>query len=374
MRFVVALLLLVSISSAFAAGPDVIAYSDRSLWPDRIDSRASFDRASRAEILAFASTLNAVADQDADTLEKLLDIKYVSTDSVQSVKKRLMAQLYKNWQAASASCTSKSLFCPHVDTPEKFLEASMAFPGTLPDAYRKWYGNAKTFDARYAGELVRLAALFPKVSSEIDTYSPIEHTGLELPDRQFLLTFDDGPTPKKGDTDLLLPILAKNKLHASFYMLGSELQARLKRGHVAEFTSMYKGQCTSLHGWKHYSHARWSKWQQSILDTQALVKQTFPGEYHPWFRPPYGQRRADSAAFFNKNGLKVALWNIDSQDWNTHVSGMQAAQRVYTLMLIWRRGVILFHDVHPKAQVAVPWLLDHTNNTGIIWMDCHNYN
>jgi hypothetical protein len=44
-----------------------------------------------------------------------------------------------------------------------------------------------------------------------------------------------------------------------------------------------------------------------------------------------------------------------------------------TLMLLWRRGVILFHDIHPKALVAVPWLLDHTRQTGVVWQDCRQY-
>ena len=73
------------------------------------------------------------------------------------------------------------------------------------------------------------------------------------------------------------------------------------------------------------------------------------------------------------NGLTVVLWNIDSQDWNAKISAQQSANRVMSLMLLWRRGLILFHDIHPKAQLAVPWLLEKTRASGITWDDCRSY-
>jgi peptidoglycan/xylan/chitin deacetylase (PgdA/CDA1 family) len=92
-----------------------------------------------------------------------------------------------------------------------------------------------------------------------------------------------------------------------------------------------------------------------------------------WFRPPYGQRLADSGSFFQQQQLHVGLWNIDSQDWSNKVSADAAGQRVLTLMLLWRRGVILFHDIHNKAQVAVPWLLQASQGSGLSWQNCHDY-
>ena len=77
--------------------------------------------------------------------------------------------------------------------------------------------------------------------------------------------------------------------------------------------------------------------------------------------------------FENGLSLTVALWNIDSQDWNSHISAAEAGQRVLNLMLLWRRGVILFHDIHTKAQQAVPWLINNTQQSGIVWDDCRDY-
>ncbi len=243
----------------------------------------------------------------------------------------------------------------------------------MPEKYRSWFANADTFHRQYAGELVRLAALFPKVSSEIDTFGPEERTGLELPDMHFLWTFDDGPSAKGGTTDSLIPILRQQGIHGMYYVLGERLKKRLQTDDAASLQRLYEGQCVGLHGWAHDSHQKSEQWQASILDTQRLIKDNLGTAYRPYFRPPYGQRRADSAPFFASNNLSVALWNIDSQDWNAKVSDRDAAQRVLALMLLWRRGVILFHDVHAKAVNAAPWVVAQTKHSGAVWEDCRQY-
>ena len=373
MKKLIALLLLIYATSLLAAGPETVAFSNRSLWPDAIDSQPAFDQASRAEILVFAEALSEVATQDTATLKAKLHIKKVNLASVERIRKKLAVHLLENWRAAAKSCDSSDVFCPKINTGQDMVAAGKELAGKLPEPYRAWHGNTNLFHKNYANELIRLAALFPAVTSEIDTFSIIEHDGFELPDRQFLLTFDDGPTNKNGNTDALLSVLNQADLHASFYMLGERLQARLKQNDPSTLAKLFQNQCTALHGWEHQSHAKWAKWQESITKTLALAKATFPKQYSPWFRPPYGQRKPDSEEFFKKQGLQVALWNIDSQDWNNHVSGDDAAQRVFTLMLLWRHGVVLFHDVHPKALVAVPWLLEHTSGTGVSWKDCQTY-
>ncbi len=41
-----------------------------------------------------------------------------------------------------------------------------------------------------------------------------------------------------------------------------------------------------------------------------------------------------------------------------------------TLMLLWRKGVIVFHDTQDKARVALPQLLQATGQSGLGWQDC----
>ena len=61
MKKLIALLLLIYATSLLAAGPETVAFSNRSLWPDAIDSQSAFDQASRAEILVFAEALSEFA-------------------------------------------------------------------------------------------------------------------------------------------------------------------------------------------------------------------------------------------------------------------------------------------------------------------------
>ena len=173
-------------------------------------------------------------------------------------------------------------------------------------------------------------------------------------------------------------MLAANKKTAVFFVLGGNFENRLNETNAATLASIYQGQCVALHGWEHQSHETWTNWkdgrtwQTSVTDTEALLKTTFantPG-FLPLFRPPYGQRKADSGAFFQEHGLQVALWNLDSQDWNIQVDADDIINRMLTLMLIRRHGVLLFHDVHPKAKKAVPVIIEELGNA-VEWGDCH---
>lgn len=367
------LLLSLPILPVGAAGPESIAKSDRTLWPDTIESVAGYNRASRAEILVFVNALVEVADKDDDTLKDKLRIKSLDRASIKHVRDRLLSRLLDNFKAAEVSCVPDEAFCSPVADPSALAEASRELSSRLPEKYRPWFVNADTFHHQYAIEMVRLAALFPKVSSEIDTFGAEERTGLELADGHFLWTFDDGPTASSGTTDSLLSVLGQQGIHCMFFVLGERLKKRLQTDNGPALQKLYEGQCVALHGWSHESHQKWEQWQTSILDTQHLIQDNLGTAYRPYFRPPYGQRRADSGSFFASNKLSVALWNIDSQDWNTRISDHEAAQRVLTLMLLWRRGVILFHDVHGKAVNAIPWIVAQTRKAGVTWEDCRQY-
>lgn len=369
-RLCVVLCCLIGSAPAQAGGPDAIARSDRSLWPHALDSSAAYNRASRAEILAFAGALKRVTALNEARLMAELHIKTADVVSVKRVRDRFVDRLLENYRAAHASCGPDEPFCPRVASASDLFDAADQFMASTPPAYRSWLANAREFHRVYANEQIRLAALFPTISSEIDRYGSNERNGSELPDGHFQLTFDDGPSKLAGSTDRLLETLQRENIHGTFYVVGDWLRARLQMESQEQLRARYKGQCLALHGWTHVSHQKSDNWQKSVLDTRKLVQQVFATQYRPWFRPPYGQRRSDSGGFFQQNGLAVVLWNIDSQDWNTTLRADEAANRVLTLMLLWRRGVILFHDVHAKANTAVPWLLAQTRQAGVVWDDC----
>lgn len=362
-------------AAAFAAGPAEVAGADAAAWPQPLDSPAAFDRASRAHVLVFARELAQSEALDDAALAARLRLKQIDRASVDRIRARFWQRLAANYRLAARACAAQDATCPAVADAAALRRAAADF-GTspaLPAALAAWRNGASDFHRVYLDEQLRLAALFPRVSSEIDRYSEAELSGDELPDRSFLLSFDDGPTAAGGRTDALLAMLREHRLNATFFVLGQSLQRRAEAPAATPPARTYAGMCVASHGWEHRSHARWPQWQASVLDSSAAARRLAGPAYRPLFRPPYGQRSADSEAFFRENGLRVALWSIDSQDWNARMSAAAMQGRVLNLMLLWRRGTLLFHDIHDKARQALPGLLRQTQGAGLRWVDCQDY-
>lgn len=354
--------LLCAATTVTAAGPKVMATLDRTALNEApLSSPAAYNQASRTEILAFAQALLQSEALSNEQLKQRLGVKQLNALSVERVRQRYWQRLLANYGHASKDCPH----CEKIDSLNALRsQAAQAVIAELRIRFHQYY----------LYELLRLAALFPATSSEIDTFSAAEVTGAQFDDGQFLLTFDDGPTAANGNTDKLLADLRQQNLQALFFVLGENLQKRQQQHSAEEIAALYRGQCVGMHGWQHQSHSRWERWQNSVLDTAKLIQQTAPQSYVPLFRPPYGQRRADSGPFFQQHGLRVVLWDIDSQDWSRQLSAQQVADRVLTLMLLWRQGIVLFHDVHSKAPTALNQLRPIADSGGFRWLDCHTFN
>ena len=360
------------LSVAAQAAPLPLATFERSHWPEQLTSPALFDVASRAEILAFAQALEASEALDEPSLAARLGLKQINLVSINQVRSRLWQQLWRNYDLAQQSCEQDASFCYAIDGQHELRKQAAKFEVASDSFYAGWAVPSREFHQRYLDELLRKAALFPQTASEIERFSDAERNGDELNDRLFMLTFDSGPSAVDGSTDALADYLRRQKIGATFFVLGNSLQTRRDKTSLADVRALYKGHCVGTQGWEYRSHGQWKDWQSSVLRGQARVQSDLPDQYVPLFRPPYGQRRADSQAFFTSQGLQVVLWNIDAQD-QSALSTEQSAQRVLTLMLLWRHGLIQFHDAQPKAQEAVAWLLKQTAQSGIGWEDCRHF-
>lgn len=363
--------------SAHAAGPKVVAKVDRQLWQAPINTTDTFDKASRAAILIYALALHdkqTLSDTDTKAAFKIKIVNRVSV--TKWLNKELALSLF-NYQNAAKNCAGDDWTCVGtLNSTTDLLKQAEVWQTKIPPTLSAWRDNLQQFTRAYTDEQLRLAALFPNISSEIDTFNANEWNGDSFTDRQFLLTFDDGPTNPQSSTDDTLAMLAANQKNAVFFVLGKNLHARITKTDTNTVATLYKNQCVANHGWEHQSHAKWANWQDSINRTQILITNTLPkqdvttGSFSQLFRPPYGQRKADSVAFFQQQHLQVALWNLDSQDWNNQVNSDDILNRILTLMLIKRHGVLLFHDVHPKAKAALPLLFNEVGNA-VEWRDCH---
>ncbi|GFM68418.1 polysaccharide deacetylase [Pseudomonas cichorii] len=357
---------------AQAAVPEV-ATIDRSVWPERLETPALFDVASRAEILAFAHALSVSETLGEEGLKQRLGLRYINVPSLNVVRHRLWLRLLENYQAAQKSCEEDANFCVLVEDMEQLRQRAEEYQVSPDSFYTAWARPSAVFHERYLNELLYMAALFPQTSSEIERYNSDEMSGDEMPDRTFVLNFDSGPSPADGNTDWLADFMRQQKMTATFFVLGKSLQARLESSSAASLQALYRQQCVGIQGWEYRSHSNWVDWQDSVQRSAALVQQVLPDNFVPLFRPPYGHRRADSGEYFRSQHLRVSLWNIDSQDAMGRLSAQQVGDRVLTLMLLWRKGTVVFHDMGNKAQSALPLLLANTAQSELIWDDCRNF-
>jgi peptidoglycan/xylan/chitin deacetylase (PgdA/CDA1 family) len=354
------------------AAPPAIATLDRSVWPERLETPVLFDVASRAEILAFAHALSLSETLDEEGLKRRLGLRYVNLSSVNVIRQRLWRRLLENYQSAQKTCREDANFCVLVEDMDQLRQRAEEYTVSDESFYAKWAQPSSAFHERYLNELLYLAALFPQTASEIERYNSDEMSGDEMPDRTFKLTFEGGPGAAGGGTDWLADFMRQQKMTATFFVLGKKLEERLQEGAPGSVQALYKQQCVGIQGWEYRSHSQWLGWQESVQRSASLVEQTLPDNYVPLFRPPYGHRRADSGEFFRAQNLRVSLWNIDAKDDNPRLTVEQISDRALTLMLLWRRGTVVFHDAVNKAQSALPLLLANTWQSELTWDDCRN--
>jgi peptidoglycan/xylan/chitin deacetylase (PgdA/CDA1 family) len=335
-----------------------------------LESRSAFDGASREEIAGFVTALAELeALPETDRL-RVLRLARIHPDSVRTWRMLTFARLAENVRRASRDCRLSDELCAPQMTGDglEMWAAARRDRATGPPSS----GTAETraFHRAYVAEQLRLAALFPETTSEVLTYSDQERTGFELGDREFRLTFDDGPTAPRGATDRLLDVLHAAGRSGTFYMLGERVAARRQQETTEDLRRHFAGMCVASHGWKHESHQRMDTWPSSVSDTEQILSETFGDLHRRRFRPPYGQRSADAGTTLSRQGIGLILWNIDSRDWSRGLRSEEVAVRVVRLMLLWRRGIILFHDVHDRAREALPMIWRVTEGSGVTWLDC----
>lgn len=340
---------------------------DRSIWPYPINSKSDFDVTSKMEMLVFTEVFNDYMSLTTSELSLKIGVKNVSEKSVKEWEARTKKLLLDNFHNLLDESLPK--YIPIKKDADWNSLITLQLNKNISSELKNWYNSSKVFHQDYLIELYRLAALNPRITSEIAAIDENEITGDRFKQKHFLLTFDDGPTPQNGNTDKLLKVLNENNLKGIFFVLGDNFNQRLNSTSSKSIELLYGQNLVASHGKIHKSHQKLQDWQNSIDYTQDIIKSNIKSKEIVYFRPPYGQRNKVVVDYLNTHNSKVVLWNMDSQDWNKDITGKQVADRQITLMLLWRKGILLFHDVHAKAQIAAPIIKEYFKKADINWID-----
>lgn len=167
------------------------------------------------------------------------------------------------------------------------------------------------------------------------------------------LTFDDGPNAVT--TPQVLDTLKKEKVHATFFVVGSHVPAQaqlVRRIHL-------EGHEIGNHSWSHPHMEKLNPRQvrQQILQTQWVIERA--GAPAPTlFRPPYGEMSATVRKYVP---LTFMLWNEDPRDW-----AATKPQQVVAAVVADARpgGIIDMHDVYHVTARALPQIIHDLKKKG----------
>lgn len=222
--------------------------------------------------------------------------------------------------------------------------------------------------------------------------------------KKVVLTFDDGPDAV--NTPVLLDILKKYQVKATFFMLSEKFNAKTlplikavaSQGHII---ASHHHDHENNNGKDETTYKAGLK--ESILHVARIIDElNIPGK-EIYYRFPYGAYGAGSLNYhhfnvmkevsqelFGDNCINFAFWDIDSLDWlkpmeqSDIISNIMAnieggtafsmkkgrfsgkyKKEKYTISRPMGGGVVLMHDIHSRSVQAVETLLKSFKAQGI---------
>ena len=167
------------------------------------------------------------------------------------------------------------------------------------------------------------------------------------------LTFDDGP--KEGKTDALLDMLKEKGVHATFFMIGAQVeenQALVRR--VYE-----EGHQIGIHTYSHVDLGCLSEEEQKeeIEKSEAAIE-AVTGQGELMLRPPFGRINETLEEWLD---CPMILWSVDTEDW----TGKSAAEIIRETAETVKDGdIILMHDISEHGLAGAAGIIDELQRMG----------
>lgn len=180
---------------------------------------------------------------------------------------------------------------------------------------------------------------------------------LALAEKEVVLTFDDGPFPPT--TNSVLDTLARECVHATFYLIGRNAKAHptLVRRIAAD------GHTVAHHTWSHrlLNTLGEAPARQEIDRGISAVEEALHGRATevpstPFFRfPGFASNKALLDAL-EKRGIAVFGADLWASDWNAMTPEQELHQLTGRLQAA-KRGIILLHDTRGQTAAMLPAFL-----------------
>jgi peptidoglycan/xylan/chitin deacetylase (PgdA/CDA1 family) len=188
------------------------------------------------------------------------------------------------------------------------------------------------------------------------TLAAASASDIVLKRHEVILSFDDGPTT--GRTEGVLKILDRFGVKAIFMMVGKMAELHPQSARAVALDGMTIG----THTYDHPDLAKLTpaaafaeiEHGQGAVATAVAPTGVTPG---PFFRFPYlASTWLEQAALYAENVVVMPV-NIDSDDY------MRDSPRTMLTKLLARldhegKGIVLFHDIHPKTLIILPQFLE----------------
>ncbi len=198
------------------------------------------------------------------------------------------------------------------------------------------------------------------------------------PEKQVVLTFDDGPS--KGNNEFLLNLLDQHGIKATFFMVGNKAQQAPDQ--VA--STLNHGHLIANHSWDHANFHKLSLGRQlyQINESDSLFAD-FLGPFK-LARYPYGNSTCFSNEEFHQRGYKIVGWHVDSCDWGFNSTGevsdkdaeicdVAAKNRknfvghVLDSIRAVNGGIVLLHENQKNTVRKVPEIIETLLDEGYVF-------
>lgn len=166
-------------------------------------------------------------------------------------------------------------------------------------------------------------------------------------------TFDDGPN---YNTKKLIDVLNKHRVHASFFVVGSNVKSHTRIIKYMKESGMDIGNHT-------YNHKELTKYKKNIIKNEieltndAIYEVT--SSYPKFLRPPYGSINKKVKEV--SNNMPMIIWNLDTLDWKCHNSEYIVRK---ILNNIDDGDIILMHSIYSATINAVDIVIPKLRDLG----------